>query len=183
MPSVPPRLPERTWWIEPGRVLGGAYPGDLDPQKSRSKLLALLELGIETFVNLMQPDERGHGGVAFAPYVPIVEALARARGSAIECERFPIGDLDVPSVDGMRAIQRFIDARLERGRPCFVHCWGGRGRTGTVAGVYLIRRGRATPDDFVDVIRELRRSDTGGGHAPETAAQRDFVRAYPFGAP
>ncbi len=183
MPSATRVLPERTWWIEPGHVLGGAYPGDLDPQKARSKLLALLDLGIVTFVNLMEPEERGHGGIAFEPYVPVAEALARARRLEVECARFPIADLDVPSVDRMRAIQFFIDEHRARGRRCFVHCWGGRGRTGTVAGVYLIRHGLATPDDFVDVIRNLRDADAGGGRAPETAPQCEFVRRYPFRDP
>ncbi len=80
----------------------------------------------------------------------------------------------------MREIQAFIDGHRERGRLCYVHCWGGRGRTGTVAGVYMIRRDLAKLDDFVDVIRERRRFDSGGGRSPETDEQRDFVRRYPF---
>jgi len=183
MPSAKHALPERTWWIEPDHLLGGAYPGDLDPRKARDKLEALLDLGVRTFVNLMEETEHGHGGIAFEPYAPIAAQLAHARRIEIECERFPIVDLDVPSVETMRAIQAFIDSRRERGRRCFVHCWGGRGRTGTVAGVYLIRRGLATPDDFVDKIKRLRASDSGGGQAPETSAQRAFVRRYPFGDP
>ena len=38
MPSAPPVLPERTWWIERDHLLGGAYPGDLDPRVARRKL-------------------------------------------------------------------------------------------------------------------------------------------------
>ena len=71
----------------------------------------------------------------------------------------------------------WIDERLARGLPCFTHCWGGRGRTGIVAGVHLIRRAIATSETFVDVIRERRSGDSGGLDAPENELQRDLVRA------
>ena len=32
----------RTWWIEPGRILGGRYPGTLVAQHSRQMLSLLL---------------------------------------------------------------------------------------------------------------------------------------------
>jgi hypothetical protein len=184
MPSAPHALLERTWWIEREQVLGGPYPGDLDPATARARLDALLDLGVRTFVSLMEPHERGKGGVAFVPYAPVVADLARARGVDIELERFAIVDLNVPTVLRMREIQSFLDERRAGGRLCYVHCWGGRGRTGTVAGVYLIRRGLATPENFAGEIAKLRAAipiDVRGD-APETAKQRAFVRSYPYEA-
>ena len=178
MRFAPRALPERTWWIEPDRLLGGAYPGDLDPRIARDKIAALLDVGIRTFVNLMEQRESNRDGVAFAPYAPIAAELAREL--EIECARFPIVDQKIPSVAEMRATLAFIDERLALGRPCFVHCWGGRGRTGTVAGIHLIRIGRATPESFEARIRELRGADATLGSAPETEPQRSFVRRYPF---
>jgi protein-tyrosine phosphatase len=180
MRSTPRALPERTWWIEPGRLLGGAYPGDLDPRIARDKIAALLDVGIRTFVNLMEERESNHEGVAFAPYDPIAAELARERELSIECARFPIVDQKIPSVAEMRATLAFIDERLTLDRPCFVHCWGGRGRTGTVAGIHLIRTGRANPESFETRIRELRGADATRGSAPENELQRSFVRSYPF---
>jgi hypothetical protein len=92
MRSAPRALPERTFWIEENRLMGGAYPGDLDPLIARAKIAALLDAGIRAFVNLTEIDERGRGGVAFAPYEPTAEALADQRGIEVACIRFPILD-------------------------------------------------------------------------------------------
>jgi hypothetical protein len=181
MPSATRAPPERTWWIEKGRVLGGVYPGDAKADVARGKLAALLDHGVEAFLNLMESDETGHDGRPFAPYEPIARALAAERGLALEFGRLEIVDQRTPSVARMREILAWLDDRLARGRLCYVHCWGGRGRTGTVAGVHLIRRGLATPANFADVIRDLRGSDVHRGPAPENALQRDFVRRFSFG--
>jgi hypothetical protein len=179
MPSAPHALPERTWWIERDHLLGGAYPGDLDPRKARRKLDALLELGIRCFVNLMEEHEHDHAGAPFEPYAPLVATLAHARELHIELARFPIPDQGVPSVAHMRALQAFLDERRALGHRTYVHCWGGRGRTGTVAGITLIRRGLATPQNFTAVIERLRVSDVVRGPAPENETQLEFVRRYP----
>jgi hypothetical protein len=176
-------LPERTWWIEKDRLLGGAYPGDLDPEIARSKLEALLDQGVTAFLDLMESDETNHDGHSFAPYVPTAQALAAERGIELEFGRLPIVDQNIPSEDRMREILAWLDERLARRRLCYVHCWGGKGRTGTVAGVHLIRRELASPENFMDVIRALRGSDARRGPAPENARQRDFVRRYPFAGP
>jgi protein-tyrosine phosphatase len=126
----------------------------------------------------MEPDETSPGGVPFVPYVPVVKSLAMERGIEVDFARFPIRDVDIPTSETMRAILAWIDSHVAAERPCYVHCWGGRGRTGTVAGVHLIRRGAATPENFVQVIRALRGRDSGGGEAPETPAQRNFVREF-----
>ena len=78
----------------------------------------------------------------------------------------------------MEEIQRLLDDALAEGRRVFVHCWGGRGRTGTVIGIHLIRHGLADADDFVDTLAWLRRGDAGGGPSPETEEQVAFVRAF-----
>jgi hypothetical protein len=43
---------------------------------------------------------------------------------------------------------------------------------------WLIARGLATPDDFLDVIGELRREHPDPMPSPETAEQIEFVRRY-----
>jgi protein-tyrosine phosphatase len=46
--------------------------------------------------------------------------------------RIPVRDVDIPSPDTMRSILDAIDSAIDRCQPVYVHCWGGRGRTGTV---------------------------------------------------
>jgi hypothetical protein len=181
--STPPAPPERSYWADPGRLLGGAYPGDARPELADRKLRALLDVGVRTFVNLMEPDERDHSGRPFVPYEPRVQRLAEEIGIEATSLRFPIRDFGIPSAELLREILASIDASLARGRPVYVHCWGGRGRTGTVVGSYLIRHGIATPGNFVAVIARLRASDAGGGPSPETSDQIEFVKMAAAFAP
>ena len=63
---------------------------------------------------------------------------------------------------------------ITRGIGVAVHCMGGRGRTGTVLGVALVRLGHE-PDTVVDY---LHRVAVGRGRRgwPESAWQADTVR-------
>lgn len=55
----------------------------------------------------------------------------------------------------MKAILDDIDAALERGGVAYAHCWGGRGRTGTVVCCWLIRHGLAAPNQAVEKMHTL----------------------------
>jgi ADP-ribosylglycohydrolase len=157
--------------------MAGCYPGDKDESTALEKLSRLLDVGIRTFVNLMEPDETSRG-TPFAPYHPVVADLAAERCLTVECLRFPIQDVNVPSEGQMAEILRAIDESLAEERPVYIHCWGGRGRTGTVVGCYLITHGLATPANYVEIIREMRRNDASGGCSPETHQQVEFVRQF-----
>lgn len=41
--------------IEPGTLFGGEYPGDKNPELTRAKIHALVELGVRTFIDLTAP--------------------------------------------------------------------------------------------------------------------------------
>ena len=79
----------------------------------------------------------------------------------------------------MRLILNAIDTALDQGRPTYVHCWGGRGRTGTVVGCYLTRHSIESDEDALATVERLRRGEeTANKPSPETAEQRDMVRAW-----
>jgi protein-tyrosine phosphatase len=78
----------------------------------------------------------------------------------------------------MKQILDEIDAQLAAGRPVYVHCWGGKGRTGTVIGCYLIRHHLATRDTVFDRIAWLRRDIRPYQISPETEEQYEFVRSW-----
>ena len=169
---------DRSYWVEPGRLLAGAFPGHPDPEQATARIRAFLAAGIRTFVNLMFEHEVDHDLELFVPYAPIVEREAARMGVDAQCHRFSIRDVSTPSIELMDEIQATLRDSFARNAPVYVHCWGGKGRTGQVVGVYLIEQGLATSEDFVHLIAELREADTGGGDSPETLEQVDFVRTY-----
>jgi len=170
----------RSYWVEPGLFLAGALPTSPDPVDSRKRLLPFLQAGIHTFINLMEPNERDHDGQLFLQYESIlVELAVECRLPVPRCFRFPIPDCGVPSRSQMREILDTIDgARAER-RPVFVHCWGGKGRTGTVVGCWLLRHHLAKPETVLAKIKQLRVTDAAAHQpSPETRQQIAFVQSW-----
>lgn len=70
----------------------------------------------------------------------------------------------------MQMILDTLDSAMESGHTVYLHCHGGRGRTGTVVGCWLVRHGR-TGEQALARIAELR----GDHESPETREQRAFV--------
>ena len=165
-----------SYWVVPGLLLAGAYPGAKDAEERRAKIQALLDAGIHTFINLMEEDETNYDGQRFAPY----DDLAREFCPDVACHRYPIVDLSVPSRAEMEAILAAIDASLAAKRPTYVHCWGGVGRTGTVIGCWLLRHPLAEPATVLKVLMNLRQQDRERRNrmSPETAEQQRFVKQW-----
>ena len=69
-----------------------------------------------------------------------------------------------------------IDMCIKYDKPVYVHCWGGKGRTGTVVGCYLARHGMATRNDAIKMIKELRKdTEDCSDPSPETKEQIKMV--------
>ena len=150
---------DRSYVVVPGRLLAVLYPASDNPAETTDKLRRLLAVGVDHVVNLTEPHEANYKGVSLVDYVPELTALATEQGREIVCRRFPIRDLDVPSVTTMKAILDDIDGAVAAGRKVYLHCWGGRGRTGTVVGCYLARHGLTVGDEALAMVRYLRRTD------------------------
>ncbi len=176
------------YWVLPGLLLAGPCPSSRDPAEARRRLELVLRLGIERVVRLMEDAELGEGEGRLPDYSEAFErGLAAGRdrrpGESGPVLAMPIPDYSVPSPAGMAAILDAIEAGLAAGRPTLVHCWGGRGRTGTVVGCLLARRGIASGGGALEAIEGLRAClPEPRGDSPETEEQRLFVRTWPRGA-
>lgn len=158
-----PAPTDRSWWLTPS-VLGGAYPGAADDAEAERKIEAILGVGVTLFVDLTTPRDQ------LEPYQHLLEGRARR-------VNLPVPDVTVPEVDVIERAFELLDSEVAAGGIAYVHCWGGRGRTGSVLGCWLARElGGAAAQARLDEVRgesELRR-----GPAPETGAQRALVRNW-----
>jgi protein-tyrosine phosphatase len=169
--SLPPT--DTSYWVVPGKILAGAYPGDLHAEAHERKIRALVDAGVRRFVSLMEIHETNYGGQPFVPY----EELAQSLHPQVACLRFPIRDETVPSPETLGKILDALDQMLADEQTLYVHCWGGKGRTGTVIGCWLMRHGLATCDNVLDELARMRAviAPKKRGDSPNTPAQRKFL--------
>ncbi len=175
-PSRPPEIPfSRSYWVRPGQLLAGCYPGDLDPDEAASKLSGLLRCGVTHVVNLMEEHEHDFFGRLFADYRPALEHLAAQRGRRVTCLRRGIPDMTVPSPERMRVILDLLDTTIQAGGVVYAHCLAGKGRTGTVMGCYLVRHGLSGKQALARLQDlTLHRADVFWP-TPQTTLQREYV--------
>jgi protein tyrosine/serine phosphatase len=168
---------ENSYWVAPGQFLAGEHPIEIEPEVTQARLIALLDAGVRTFVNLTEQREKMSG------YSQSLRQLAAVRGIQVQVLRIPTPDRAVPMPETLRAILDTIDEAIAHANPVFVHCFAGIGRTGTVVGCYLMRHGRATGDDVIARISELRRHMPGGREtSPHTPEQIQLVRSWKTGS-
>jgi protein-tyrosine phosphatase len=168
--ALPRPIPE-SYWVISGRLLAGEYPGaKAAPERTRQRLDAFLAAGINTFINLTEAGE-------LEDYTPFLQEHAAAQQVALECLRFPIVDVGLPTRAGMCAILDAIDVALAQERRVYVHCFGGIGRTGTVVGCFLVRHGRSGAQALQELAGWWRGvpKSARSPYSPETRQQEQFV--------
>ncbi len=171
------------YWVMPGSFLAGPYPGTAHEREAQKKLTTIIDAGVRVFIDLTEEGETSTAGVRVTPYEPLLEAMALERGIGLRHIRLPIRDVSITSVAHMARILDAIDAALEAGKPVYVHCRGGFGRTGTVVGCHLIRHGLAESDTALTRISQLRQHVQDAWHpSPETLEQAAMVRSWIPGA-
>ena len=162
-----------SYWVEPGKLLAGEYPGQYTPDSTRQRIDALLETGFDTFIDLTKPNET-------IPYFRILLEESKYYEVEVQHHNFPIGDFGLPTPETMTSILDTIDTALQNGRKIYLHCWGGIGRTGTTVGCYLVRRGMSGEEALTQLAEWWRSVPKSQIHlrSPETYEQVQFIRNW-----
>ena len=163
-----------SYWVVPGKLLAGEYPGAPTEPEACRKLAILLDAGVRQFVDLTEAGEYD-----LRPYWPTVQQLAAERGLEVAHERMSIPDMTAPTPAHMRAVLDKIAAAIGQERPVYVHCFGGIGRTGTVVGCFLVEQGCDGREALAEIEQRRRGTPDSYRRSPETTAQREMVLTWP----
>ena len=160
-----------SYWVKPGRLLAGEYPAGRERQLTdagRARVRDLLSAGISCFVDLTEEGE-------CAPYHSLLPVTVTYLRRSIRDQRVP------RRATQMRRILDEIGGVLAAGGNVYVHCRAGIGRTGMVAGCFLVEQGH----DGETALRELNllwtqqcaRAPTWP-MIPQTLEQMEYVREW-----
>ncbi|MEO8001612.1 MAG: isochorismatase family protein [Arenimonas sp.] len=156
-------MPEK--FTAPGRVGLTIVPGRRDYERSlEADIRTLKREGINAIICLLANDEFEKYGVP--------QLLEQYRANGMDVLHLPTIDRTPPSDDALAAAMSWINEGLSNGRRVLIHCVGGLGRAGTVAGCWLRQQG-LEGDAAIATVREFR-----SVRAIETKEQETVVRQF-----
>jgi hypothetical protein len=165
--TEPDRPLANTYWVLPGRLLAGEYPGHSEDPAARERLTRLGAAGITTFVDLTEEGELP----GYRHFLP----------QHADYVRSAIADTSVPNnISQTQAVLATLHEALSRGRNVYVHCRAGIGRTGLIVGCYLAQAegsGKTALKVLNNLWRQSERSKMWP-KVPQTAEQADYVRRW-----
>lgn len=159
-----------SYWVIRGKFLAGEYPGSRDEIEAQQRIGALLDAGLDTFIDLTDEGER-------PPYSSLLPEKARSGGRKVHYLHFPFPNYGIPAQAVMREALDAVDAALGQGGRVYLHCVGGIGRTGTTVGCYLVRHGRSGPQALskLDSLYRTAAQSAVFPHSPENQRQIAFI--------
>ncbi|CAN0466440.1 unnamed protein product, partial [Phaeothamnion confervicola] len=90
MKPAPDTRPHRNcYWVVPGALMAGEYPGADTDATARARLAVIAAAGVRHFVDLTEAHE-------LEPYHPHLPVLSRGLDRPVAHERWSIRDVDVP---------------------------------------------------------------------------------------
>lgn len=163
------------YWVESGRLLAGEHPGHWDESVVRRRIVGLLDAGIRVFIDL---SARADG---VYPYHEQLNKICRDRGTVSEYLWRPLPEFEVPEhPDDVAHILRIIKTAIDSGDRVYLHCDDGVGRTGMVAGCWLVERG-FDPEDALDELARRFAAMNKSRHyrcTPSSGLQAEWVENW-----
>lgn len=138
-------------WIEPDQLAAGRRP------EHSSEINELGLNGIRAIISLTE--------------TPLTRLLPELESRDIAYHHYPVADFHAPTVPTAQAVSQTISAMQAQGRPVYLHCLAGIGRTGTLLHAHYLYKGRTLKKaaDFIRVQRPANRFDA------LTTLQQDFL--------
>ena len=172
---APPRPVEDSYWVVPGRLLAGAYPGARSRTQAMHRLGRFLEAGVSCFVDLTEPDE-------LRAYDSLLPADPQPAGRRVEYHRLPIVDHGVPpDRETMTRILEVLDTALDAGHLVYLHCRAGVGRSAMTAACWLAERAGSGERGLAELAAAWPQASQSQHWlcVPETEEQERFAREWP----
>jgi protein-tyrosine phosphatase len=154
-------------WTSPGKIGLTLLPGRRDYGRDLEEdLKVIASEGIRNLVVLVPQEELERYGVG--------DLITTARDSGFDVIHQPIVDQKILATSEMHTLVQWLDRKVRDGERVLIHCVGGLGRTGIVAGAYLKSRSLGS-EEAIDEVRRIRSQ-----RAIETRVQEEFVRDYDY---
>ena len=161
------------YWVEPRKLLAGSYPMASHHNELRLKLRHLVDLGVSLFIDLTEEGEKG-----LTSYSEILAEEEVRQGAVVDYQRIPIADFNIPTKNTMKRILGMIDTSMSMQKTVYIHCFAGIGRTGTVVGCYLVKKG-LTGDEALLTLNHLHQGTYfEGSISVLTIEQRTVIRNW-----
>jgi protein-tyrosine phosphatase len=160
----------KCYWLGENLLAGATFCG-LNEAETIANLDELEHAGIKVIISLVSREELV---VNISDQLRVQDQIEPRFTHYV----FPLRDGGIPTPVIARQILDTIDLKLSRKRWVYLHCIGGRGRTGTIAGCWLARHGWGSGEEALEALTALRRRAGLNSPSPENELQRDFVRRW-----
>jgi hypothetical protein len=166
------------FWVVPGRLLAGGWPGGETREEIRQHLGVLLDAGINVFINLVPESEMG-SEPHLKRYDRFGNALARERGNYFYMVNFPCATGSSPGPDKIASIITLIKDSMASGYGVYVHSNAGMDRVLIALAAFVVRERMARRGSEVSFVQDLMRRSGTYRELPEgTPEQRSFLQKY-----
>ncbi|GGE15658.1 hypothetical protein [Psychroflexus salis] len=95
---------ERTHWVIPGKLLAGEIPSSSKRSVRKQKVQNLINMGFDTIINLMEPNEKTFSGKLLVDYTSDLRDYAKSMERKVTVYYFPIKDLSETTKERMKEI-------------------------------------------------------------------------------